>query len=203
VTPRGVVTRRARRVRLLVTDVDGVLTDGRMVLSERGDELKSFHSRDGVAVALAKRGGLRTAFVTGEKSTVVQARADKLGVDAVVLEARRKGEVLEDLCAQFGISLDASAYIGDDLLDVPALQRAGLAIAVADAPREVTEVAHFVTRARGGQGALRECVELILRAQGVWTTTVEAYVTEHGGQPPRSRRRAIGAFVREHGGHAP
>jgi 3-deoxy-D-manno-octulosonate 8-phosphate phosphatase (KDO 8-P phosphatase) len=186
-----------------VTDVDGVLTDGRMALSERGDELKAFHSRDGVAVALAKRGGLRTAFVTGEKSPVVQARADKLGVDAVVLEARRKGEVLEGLCAQFGLSLDACAYIGDDLLDVPALQRAGLAIAVADAPREVIEFAHIVTRARGGQGALRECVELILRAQGAWTAIVEAYITAHGGRPRRARRRTIGDVAREHGGRAP
>ncbi|OLC16753.1 MAG: hypothetical protein AUH29_04260 [Candidatus Rokubacteria bacterium 13_1_40CM_69_27] len=184
--PRTVAV-RARKVRVLVMDVDGVLTDGRMVLSERGDELKSFHSRDGVAVALAKRGGLRTAFVTGEKSTVAQARADKLGVDAVVLGARRKGEVLEDLCAQFGLPLEASAYVGDDLLDVPALQRAGLAIAVADAAPEVIEIAHIVTRARGGQGALRECVEVILRAQGAWTATVEAYVTEHGGRPRRTR----------------
>ncbi len=202
-TTRGVVARRARRVRLLVTDVDGVLTDGRMGLSERGDELKFFHSRDGVAVALANRGGLRTAFVTGEKSPVVQARADKLGVDAVVLGARRKGEVLEDLCVQFGLPLDASAYIGDDLLDVPALQRAGLAIAVADAAPEVLEIAHVVTRARGGQGALRECVELILRAQGAWTAAVEAYVTEHGGRPGRASRRTIGARAPEHGGHAP
>jgi 3-deoxy-D-manno-octulosonate 8-phosphate phosphatase (KDO 8-P phosphatase) len=188
VTPRSVVARRARRVRLLATDVDGVLTDGRMVQSERGDEMKSFHSRDGMAVALAKRGGLRTAFVTGEKSAVVQARADKLGVDAVVLGARRKGEVLEDLCAKFDLPLDASAYIGDDLLDVPALQRAGLAIAVADAAPEVIAVAHIVTRARGGQGAMRECVELILRAQGAWTATVEAYVTEHGGRRRRASR---------------
>ena len=158
-----------------------------MVLSERGDELKSFNSRDGVAVALAKRGGLRTAFVTGEKSAVAQARGDKLGVDAVVLGARRKGDVLEDLCAQFGLPLDASAYIGDDLLDVPALQRAGLAIAVADAAPEVIAIAHIVTRARGGQGALRECVELILRAQGAWAATVEAYITEHGGRPRPAR----------------
>src|SRR5437899_556278 len=176
-----------RRPRLLATDVDGVLTDGRMVLSERGGELKSFNSRDGVAVTLAKRGGLRTAFVTGEKSAVAQARGDKLGVDAVVLGARRKGDVLEDLCAQFGLPLDAAAYIGDDLLDVPALQRAGLAIAVADAAPEVIAIAHIVTRARGGQGALRECVELILRAQGAWAATVEAYITEHGGRPRPAR----------------
>jgi 3-deoxy-D-manno-octulosonate 8-phosphate phosphatase (KDO 8-P phosphatase) len=185
--PRAVAA-RARKVRLLAMDVDGVLTDGRMVLSERGDELKSFHSRDGVAVTLARRAGLRTAFVTGEKSAAAQARADKLGVDAVVLGARRKGEALEALCAQFGVALEASAYIGDDLLDVPALQRAGLAMAVADAAPEVIEIAHVVTRARGGQGALRECVETILRAQGTWTDAVEAYVTEHGGWPRRGRR---------------
>ena len=180
-TPRGVVARRARKVRLLVADVDGVLTDGRMVLSERGDELKYFNARDGAAVGLAKRAGLRTAFVTGEKSAVAQLRADKLGVDAVVLEARRKGEVLEDLCARFGLPLEASAYIGDDLLDVPALQRAGLAIAVADAAPEVKAVAHLVTKARGGHGVLRECVELILSAQGTWRDTVDAYVLDHGG----------------------
>jgi 3-deoxy-D-manno-octulosonate 8-phosphate phosphatase (KDO 8-P phosphatase) len=181
VSRRPAVVARARKVRLLVTDVDGVLTDGRMVLSERGDELKGFHARDGVAVALAKRAGLRTAFVTGEKSPVVQVRADKLGVDAVALAARRKGEVLEDLCGQFGLALEACAYIGDDLLDVPALQRAGLAIAVADAPGEVKAVAHLVTRTRGGEGVLRECVELILRARGEWRSVVEAYVREHGG----------------------
>jgi 3-deoxy-D-manno-octulosonate 8-phosphate phosphatase (KDO 8-P phosphatase) len=185
--PRTIVA-RARKVRLLVLDVDGVLTDGGMVLSERGDELKSFHTRDGVAVALAKRAGLRTAFVTGEKNVLIQARGDKLGVDAVMLGARRKGEALEELCAQFGLPLEASAYIGDDLLDVPALQRAGLAIAVADAAPEVIESSHIVTRARGGQGVLRECVELILRAQGAWAAVVEAYVTEHGGRPLRVSR---------------
>jgi len=178
---RASVARRARAVRLLVTDVDGVLTDGRMILSERGDELKSFHARDGVAVALAKRAGLKMAFVTGEKSALAKMRGDKLGVDAVVLGARRKGEALEDLCAQFGVPPVAVAYIGDDLLDVPALQRAGLAIAPADAAAEVRAVAHIVTRARGGEGVLRECVELILKAQGTWPLTVGGYVRDHGG----------------------
>jgi 3-deoxy-D-manno-octulosonate 8-phosphate phosphatase (KDO 8-P phosphatase) len=180
---RSVVT-RARQVKLLVTDVDGVLTDGRMVLTERGDELKAFHTRDGVAVALAKRGGLKIAFVTGETSLLAKTRGDKLGVDAVVLGARRKGETLEDLCTQFGLSARAAAFVGDDLLDVPALQRAGLAIAVADAAHEVRAVAHVVTKARGGSGVLRECVELILKSQGRWRSTVAAYVREHGGQAP-------------------
>lgn len=176
------VLERARRVRLLVMDVDGVLTDGRMILSERGDELKAFDTRDGMAVALATRAGLRTAMVTGEASPIAKARGAKLGVDAVVLGARRKGETLEALMAEFGVAADAVAYIGDDLLDIPAMQRAGLALAVADAAAPVKAVAHAVTRAAGGQGAVRECVELILRAQGSWARVVDAYVSEHGGR---------------------
>lgn len=172
---------RARRIRLVVTDVDGVLTDGRMMLSERGDEHKAFHSRDGVAVALAKRAGLKTAMVTGEKSPIAKARGDKLGVDVVVLGARRKGETLEALLSGFDLPAEAAAFIGDDLLDVPAMQKAGLAVAVADAPAEVKAIAHVVTRTRGGHGVLRECVELILRAQGTWRATVDAYVRDHGG----------------------
>jgi 3-deoxy-D-manno-octulosonate 8-phosphate phosphatase (KDO 8-P phosphatase) len=176
------VLARARRVRLLVMDVDGVLTDGRMILSERGDELKAFHTRDGLAVALAQRAGLRTAMVTGESSPIAKARGAKLGVDSVVLGARRKGDTVEALMSEFGLAADAVAYLGDDLLDIPAMQRAGLALAVADAAAEVKAIAHAVTRAAGGQGALRECVELILRAQGSWTRTLDAYVSEHGGR---------------------
>lgn len=172
---------RARRVRLLVMDVDGVLTDGRMMLSERGDELKSFHTHDGVALALARRAGLKTAMVTGEASTIAKARGAKLGVDAVVLGARRKAKTVDALLAEYELTADAAAYIGDDLLDVPALQRVGLAIAVADAVPEVRNVADLVLKTRGGEGAVRECVELILRAQGSWQAVVEAYVRDHGG----------------------
>ena len=125
-SPRAVAA-RARKVRLLVMDVDGVLTDGRMILSERGDELKAFHTHDGVAVALAKRGGLRTAMVTGESSPIAKTRGAKLGVDSVVLGARRKREVIEALCTEFDVPADGVAYIGDDLLDIPAMQMVGLA----------------------------------------------------------------------------
>ena len=100
--PRRVLE-RARRVRLLVMDVDGVLTDGQMLLSERGDELKAFHTRDGIAIALARRAGLKTAMVTGESSPIAKARGAKLGVDSVVLDARRKGETVEALLAEFGL----------------------------------------------------------------------------------------------------
>ena len=180
--PTRVVVARARKVRLLVMDVDGVLTDGRMILSERGDELKSFHTHDGLAIALAKRAGLRTAMVTGESSPIAKARGGKLGVDAVVLGARRKREVVEALCAEYDVPADAVAFIGDDLLDIPAMQIVGLAVTVADATAPVKAVAHFVTRARGGHGAVRELVELLLRAQRSWRRVVAAYVREHGGR---------------------
>jgi 3-deoxy-D-manno-octulosonate 8-phosphate phosphatase (KDO 8-P phosphatase) len=178
---RADVVARARRVRLLVMDVDGVLTDGTMFVTDGGGELKAFHARDGVAIALARRAGLRTALVTGEKSPIAKARADKLGIDRVVAGARRKGDALDEIVLGFELSPAAAAYIGDDLLDVPAMQRAGLAIAVADAAPEVKAVAHVVTRAAGGGGAVREAVELILRAQGVWRRTVAAYIRDHGG----------------------
>jgi len=173
---------RARKIRLLVMDVDGVLTDGQMGVSEGGDELKFFHSHDGVAVALAKRAGIKTAMVTGEQSASAKARGAKLGVDAVLLGVRHKGESLEALVSEYAIPMEAVAYIGDDLLDIPALQRVGLAVAVADAVAEVKAIAHVITRAAGGRGALRECVEAILRAQGTWTSIVAGYVLDHGGR---------------------
>jgi len=168
-------------------DVDGVLTDGRMTLSERGDELKTFNTRDGIAVALARRAGLRTAIVTGERTTIARVRGEKLGVEKIVLGARRKGETVEALLEAFGLASAAAAFVGDDLLDIPGLERVGLAVAVADAAPEVKSVAHLVTRARGGGGAIREVVEFVLRAQGVWSSTVNGYVRDHGGLPARWR----------------
>ena len=172
---------RARRVRLLVLDVDGVLTDGRMALTERGDELKAFDAHDGTGIVLARRCGILVALVTGEKSPIAQARGAKLGVEDVVLGARRKGDVLAELMAKHGVRPEETAFMGDDLIDVPALERAGLAVAPANAVSEVRAIAHVVTRAAGGAGAVRECVELILRAQGRWRDAVRAFVRDHGG----------------------
>ena len=185
---RGDVGRRARRIGALVLDVDGVLTDGRMVLAERGDELKGFHTHDGLAINFARRAGLRVAFVTGEKATIAQHRGSKLGVDEVLLGVRRKGEAVEALGARWELSLDRIAYMGDDLIDIPALERVGLAMTVADAVPEVRAIAHVVMRARGGHGAVREAVELILRAQRRWRALVEEFVREHGGAGPGRRR---------------
>lgn len=185
------VAARARKIRLLVMDVDGVLTDGRMVLSSRGEELKMFHTHDGIGLALAHRAGLKTAMMTGETSPIAKARGEKLGVNRVFLGVRRKGEAVGALLDEFGLPPEALAYIGDDLLDIPALQKAGLAVSVADAVADVKAVAHIVTKAPGGYGAVRECVELLLRAQRVWGPVYRAFVEEHGGQvrPPHARVR--------------
>jgi 3-deoxy-D-manno-octulosonate 8-phosphate phosphatase (KDO 8-P phosphatase) len=178
---------RARRIKVLVLDVDGVLTDGRMTLTERGDELKSFHTHDGMGVNLARRAGLKVALVTGEKSQIGQTRGIKLGVEEIVLGARRKAETVEELRAKFGVAAEEIAFMGDDLLDIPALERAGLAVAPANAVPEVRAMVDVVTRAAGGAGAVRECVELILRAQGVWDRTVRAFVQDHGGSGAKRR----------------
>jgi len=183
------VAARARKIRLLVMDVDGVLTDGRMVLSDQGEELKMFHTHDGIGLALAHRAGLRTAMVTGETSPIAKARGEKLGVHHVILGARRKGESVDALLAEYGWEASALAYMGDDLLDLPALQRAGLAIAVGDAVPDVKRACHVVLTTPGGHGAVRECVELILRAQRVWRRTMDAYVRDHGGDPRPARAR--------------
>ena len=172
---------RARRVRLLVLDVDGVLTDGRMVISERGDELKFFHTHDGMGVNIVRRAGIAVVLVTGEKSPIAQARGAKLGVEEVVLGARRKGEVVDGLLAKYGVTAAEAAFMGDDILDIPAMERVGLAVAPANAVAEVRALAHVVTRASGGRGAVRECCELILGAQGKWREGVRAFVRDHGG----------------------
>jgi 3-deoxy-D-manno-octulosonate 8-phosphate phosphatase (KDO 8-P phosphatase) len=174
-------------VRLLVLDVDGVLTDGRIILNEHGDELKSFHTHDGMGVAVARRAGIKVAFVTGEKSMIAQRRGAKLGVEEIVLGSRRKAETVEELRVKLGFELDEIAFMGDDLLDIPVLERAGLAVAPANAVPEVRAMVDVVTRAHGGAGAVRECVELILRAQGVWTSAVRAFVQDHGGTGQRRR----------------
>jgi 3-deoxy-D-manno-octulosonate 8-phosphate phosphatase (KDO 8-P phosphatase) len=173
-------TKRARGIRLLVLDVDGVLTDGRMVLTERGDELKSFHTHDGMGVNIARRCGIKVVLVTGEKSTIGQARGTKLGVEEVVLGARRKGEVLDELMTKYGMRPEDVAYMGDDLIDIPALERVGLALAPANAVAEVRALAHVVTKAAGGAGAVREAVEIILGAQERWREAVRAFVREAG-----------------------
>jgi len=157
---------RAGRIRLLAMDVDGTLTDGSILLSSRGDEIKAFSSRDGIGLKLLRLAGLHAAFVTARSSAAVTRRARELGVRDVVLGSQDKGAALRRLARRRGLRLGQIAFAGDDLQDLPALRIAGLSIAVRDAPREVRARVDVVTRARGGAGAVREAIELLLRAQG-------------------------------------
>jgi 3-deoxy-D-manno-octulosonate 8-phosphate phosphatase (KDO 8-P phosphatase) len=162
------LAQRCRGVRLLVLDVDGVLTDGAIVYGTGGLEAKRFHVRDGSAVKLWRLAGRRCAFLTGRSSPVVDARAAELGVDFVFQGAAEKLPAYRRLLEETASDPSAVCYIGDDVQDLPPLRECGLAAAVADGCREARAAAHYVTRAAGGRGAVREVVELILRCQGDW-----------------------------------
>jgi 3-deoxy-D-manno-octulosonate 8-phosphate phosphatase (KDO 8-P phosphatase) len=170
------IARRARRIRLLIVDVDGVLTDGRMIVDSNGTETKSFDVKDGLGLVLAGKAGLKTAIITAERSPVVSSRARRLKIGWVAQGAKDKSEALDRCLKFFGVTEVEAAYIGDDLLDGPVLARVGLSAAVADARPEIKAVVHYVTRACGGHGAVREFTELILRAQGKWAPIVKRYL---------------------------
>jgi 3-deoxy-D-manno-octulosonate 8-phosphate phosphatase (KDO 8-P phosphatase) len=166
---------KARSVRWLVLDVDGVLTDGRIILDGGEGEWKAFDVRDGQRILLAGRAGIRTVFLTGRTSRVVERRAAELGVQRVFQGVRDKGLAMEHFYREIGARPEETAYLGDDIVDLPALRRAGLAGAVGDAVPEVQAAADWVAAAPGGRGAVREFVEFILVAQGRWETALEGF----------------------------
>jgi 3-deoxy-D-manno-octulosonate 8-phosphate phosphatase (KDO 8-P phosphatase) len=170
------VAERAKRVRLLLVDVDGVLTDGRIYLQSFPDgtaeELKVFHAHDGAGLKLARIAGLKTGLITGRDSTATERRAREVGIEYVFQKQAEKLPAYEEICRRARVSDAEVAYVGDDLPDLPILERVGLAIAVANAAPEVKRAAHYVTRRRGGDGAVREAIETILKAQGAWRNAI-------------------------------
>jgi 3-deoxy-D-manno-octulosonate 8-phosphate phosphatase (KDO 8-P phosphatase) len=169
------VLEKARRVRWLVLDVDGVLTDGRIILDGGDGEWKAFDVRDGQRLVLAREEGIRTVLLTGRSSRVVERRAAELGLHRVFQGAHEKGPTIERFFREEGALPEQTAYLGDDIVDLPALRRVGLAAAVADAVPEVRAAADWVAAARGGHGAVRELVEFILGAQGRWEAALARY----------------------------
>jgi 3-deoxy-D-manno-octulosonate 8-phosphate phosphatase (KDO 8-P phosphatase) len=169
------VARRARGIKLLLMDCDGVLTDGRLELLENGDEQKTFHARDGQGISLFHRAGLKTGIISGRTSSAVERRAQDLEMAYVRQYPKDKVKVLEEILALAKVTLEECAYIGDDLADIPVMSRVELAFAVADAAAETKQAAHFVTEQKGGYGAVREVTELILKAQGSWDDLVKKY----------------------------
>lgn len=169
------VQRRAARIKLLLMDCDGVLTDGRIWLFENGDEQKGFHTRDGMGLELLHRAGLKSGIISGRKSSVVERRAQELGMWFVVQGCPNKEQAFADALAQAGLQPDQVAYIGDDLNDLSLMTQSGFGVAVADAAIETRLSAHYVTQAAGGFGAVREVCEVILKAQGLWSSATDLY----------------------------
>ncbi|NTV14295.1 MAG: HAD-IIIA family hydrolase [Desulfobulbaceae bacterium] len=157
---------RAKTVRLLLLDVDGVLTDGSIIYTPDGQEIKAFNTRDGLGLRLVQKAGLQVGLITARSSEVVKRRAENLGISLVFQGVGQKLAVFRRLLGEQGLEAAQVAYVGDDWLDLPLLTRVGLAVAVADAAAEVRQVAHYVTELPGGRGAVREVCDLLVEAQG-------------------------------------
>lgn len=168
---------RARRVKLLAFDVDGVLTDGAIIYGNDGGEMKAFNVQDGLGISLAHRAGLATAIITGRESEMVKRRGTELKITHIYQNALDKAVLLHQLCTDHSLNPAEVAYVGDDLNDLPVLLRVGFAAAVANAVPEVKEHVHYVARREGGRGAVREIIEYILRAQNKWDDVVAHYLS--------------------------
>lgn len=162
-------------IRMIVFDVDGVLTDGSIMLDDQGVETKRFHVRDGSGIASALAVGLKVGVITGRSSRVVTLRMAELRVPYLLQHCKDKGQGLETLCQEAGVLPEQCAYLGDDLIDLPAMMRCGYPMAVADAAAEVRQVAKFTTDLPGGRGAARQAIEHILKAQQKWGQVLERY----------------------------
>lgn len=167
---------RIRPIKLLLLDVDGVMTDGRIVIDDHGVEAKFFHVRDGHGLKMLQRAGLQVGFLTGRRSKVVEYRAAELGVSLVRQGSKDKLKDYEEMRAELALGDSEIAFAGDDVVDLPVMRRVGLALAPADSVEEVQSVAHYICRHRGGHGAVREIVELILKGQGRWQAAMSRYL---------------------------
>ena len=171
---------RARKIKLLLMDVDGVLTDGRFVYvpSARGRliETKAFHSRDGLGFRLAHQAGLKTGFISGRRSPAVEHRAKELGVHFLKQHAREKLEPYQQILREARLRDEDVCYMGDDIVDLPVLTRVGLAVGVARGHKLLRRHVHYITEQPGGMGAVREVIELILAAQGKWDAVLKHYL---------------------------
>jgi 3-deoxy-D-manno-octulosonate 8-phosphate phosphatase (KDO 8-P phosphatase) len=169
--------KRAARIKLLLMDVDGTMTDGSVTLLSQIDgsalEIKTFDAHDGQGLTLAHTAGLLTGCITGRESAALLRRAHEMKMDFVYMKQPLKMPAYEDILQKTGVSDSAVAYIGDDLPDIPLMRRVGLAIAVGDAVPEAKDAAHYTTRAHAGHGAVREAVELILKSKGIWEAMID------------------------------
>ena len=170
---------RLEKILLLILDVDGVMTDGRIIYDDQGREIKAFDVKDGHGIKLLQRAGIRVGIITGRQSPVVERRAQELGIELVYQGAKDKLVPFQEILDQTGLTAEQVAYVGDDFPDLPVLYRVGFAATVADAVAEVKPHVHYVTKARGGHGAVREICDLLLKESGRWAEVTARY----GGEP--------------------
>jgi 3-deoxy-D-manno-octulosonate 8-phosphate phosphatase (KDO 8-P phosphatase) len=169
------VRTRVERVKLLVLDVDGVMTDGRLFYHDDGTESKAFDVRDGHGIKMLKQAGVETALISGRSSPMVEKRASDLGITEVAQGVRDKVPILEALLTKRKLKAEEAAFVGDDVVDLSIMRRVGFAVAVSDASEHLFETAHYVTLAPGGRGAVREVAELILGVRGLWEKVTQIY----------------------------
>ena len=167
---------KLKRIKLLLLDVDGVLTDGSVIYHDTGAETKVFHIRDGLGIRMLMDAGIEVGIVTGRTSRALRHRCDNLGISLIFDRVRDKTGVLEVISKQKGVGAEHIAFVGDDLVDIPLMKRVGLSVAVADAHETVVEHADMVTDAQGGAGAVREVCEAILKAQGLWEKVLARFL---------------------------
>jgi 3-deoxy-D-manno-octulosonate 8-phosphate phosphatase (KDO 8-P phosphatase) len=173
---KGALRRRLRKIRCLLLDVDGVLTDGKLHFTSDGEEFKTFDAQDGHGIVMAQRVGLTVGFISGRPSKATTRRAADLGVTIALQKPSNKMDMVEKIKRQHGFANDEIAFVGDELVDLPVLRRVGLAVAVPNATDEVKRVAHYMTQRCGGDGAVREVIEMILKTQGSWKAAIAKYL---------------------------
>lgn len=176
IDPSSRLVEKAKKVKLLILDVDGVLTDGRLFFDNEGTEYKCFHARDGHGIKLLRQTGIEVAVISGRRSNSVELRMKSLGIEHVYQGHENKREAFGELLARTGLKQEETAYVGDDLLDLPIMAKAGLAIAVSDANFAVKERADWCTNLPGGYGAVREVCDFIMQAQGSFESILDAYL---------------------------
>ena len=170
------IARIARNIKLLILDVDGVLTDGSITLDNKGNEYKSFHVRDGHGIKMLLRAGIEVAILTGRESKVVERRASELGIKEVYQKCFNKTAVYHALTEKFSLLDSEVAYMGDDVVDVPVMKKVGMPVTVADAAMGMRKYSLFITKNGGGRGAVREVTDLMLSSKGLWKRMMDEYL---------------------------
>lgn len=170
------LTNKIKPIRLVAFDVDGVLTDGGLYLSDSGEEFKRFNSLDGHGLKMLRNSGVELAIITGRNSKCVELRAKNLGITRLYQGVEDKWEAMRSLLAELNLNPELAGFMGDDVIDLPVMRRVGLALSVPAAPQLVRDHAHYVSQREGGHGAVREVCELIMAAQGTLTTQLAPYI---------------------------